>query len=96
MEGREGPAAALTAAGGAAEATGGDPAGAADLALLAAAFLAAFSAFLAAFLLGPSDDAGTASCKRQKKRRAGHKSTHVCERFSIFKFRLLQKPLTEG
>lgn len=77
MEGREGPAAALTAAGGAAEATGGDPAGAADLALLAAAFLAAFSAFLAAFLLGPSDDAGTASCKRQKKRRAGH-SLHMC------------------
>lgn len=66
MEGREGPAAAFTAAVGVAEAMGGDPAGVADLALLAAAFLAAFSAFLAAFLLGPAADVGAASCDRQK------------------------------
>lgn len=67
MEGRKGPAAAFTAAAvGAAEATGGDPAGAADLALLAAAFLAAFSAFLAAVLLGPADDVGVPSCNRQR------------------------------
>ena len=63
MEGREGPPAAFTAAAGAAEATGGDPAGVADLALLAAAFLAAFSAFLVAVLLGPAADVGDASCK---------------------------------
>lgn len=66
MEGREGPAAAFTAAHGAGGAIEGDPAGAADWALLAAAFLAAFSAFLAAFLLGPADDVGAASCNRHK------------------------------
>lgn len=77
MEGREGPAAAFTAAAGIAAATGGDPAEAADLALFAAAFLAAFSAFLAAFLLGPADDVGAASCNRQKLRPAGQ-SLHRC------------------
>lgn len=58
MLGKERAEAAFTVAGGPAEAAGGDPAGAAALALLAAAFLAAFSAFLAAVLLGPVDGVG--------------------------------------
>lgn len=60
MLGKERAEAAFTAADGVAEATGADPTGAADFALLAAAFFAAFSAFLAAFLLGPAEGVGAA------------------------------------
>lgn len=65
MDGMDGPAAFPGAAGNAeVEAVAVDPAGGVDLAVLAAAFLAAFSAFLRALLLGP-EDSGAASCGRE-------------------------------